>query len=175
MNFEGPVHDLRELQGDHAVAAIAPYPNVEPLPADYYEPDAEYANYIKDKYLGRGSFGETFLVHHRDRPHVRLVMKTPRGPAFSHARELLRSEAAILQHLHNYHIVRFRDFFDPPGADLAFILLDYAEGGNLADFIARRRATGQRLSIAENARIVYGMLQALLHIHDRRVLHLDIK
>ena len=140
------------------------------------DPDTEAAvaldpfDLVVKRRLGNGTFGDAYLVHHRDRPHVPLVVKVPRR-----GKLLPRSEAVILRNMHHSQIVRFRDLLEVPHTDQAFLVMEFCERGSLKDLLHHRTDAGQLLSAPETARILYDVLRALEYIHLKKIIHLDVK
>ena len=84
------------------------------------------------------------------------------------ARERLRREAAILSSVAGAHVVRVRDVVMT--ATEAVLVMDYAEGGNLATNLAVRG----ELAGPEVVTLVAPLAGALADAHDRGIVHGDV-
>eukprot|EP00803_Ostreobium_quekettii_P000307 evm.model.scf_1201.3 EVM.evm.TU.scf_1201.3 scf_1201:28438-32863(+) len=133
-------------------------------------------NFTVFKELGAGGEGRTYLVRERlgnGRSELFAAKVAPRGAgldvgyllqgiknqcALSHV-NIIRLLEVILTHSH------------------VIIKLEYAQGGELSDYIARQHAqsSSQQLS-EEHARFLFmQMLDAVAHCHERGIVHRDIK
>ena len=84
------------------------------------------------------------------------------------ARERLRREAAILSSVAGEHVVRVRDVVMT--ATDAVLVMDFAEGGNLATVLAVRG----ELAGPEVVTLVAPLAMALADAHDRGIIHGDV-
>jgi NIMA (never in mitosis gene a)-related kinase len=82
-------------------------------------------------------------------------------------------EATLLSSLNHPYIVRYRDSFFTEG--WLCIIMDFCEGGDLSSKIKRARENGKPLSEDEVLRLLTQALLALKHIHDKHILHRDLK
>lgn len=81
------------------------------------------------------------------------------GPKFIHR------EWEILSGVHHPNIVAYEDFsYDPNGAQLAQLYLEYCPGGDLSQF-EKRGSKDNRLSFREGLQVLEQIAQALLYIH----------
>jgi NIMA (never in mitosis gene a)-related kinase len=86
--------------------------------------------------------------------------------------EALR-EAEVLKSLRHPNIIGYDDAFM---ADAHIcIVMEYADGGDLAAAIARRREASRRYHEREAMSIFAQLALALRHVHDLRILHRDVK
>lgn len=131
--------------------------------------------------LGRGSYATVSLVRLRDGE----ADGAPRRAVLSVAKEvdLLRAdergrkealrEAEVLKSLTHPNIIAYHDAFLAEAR--LYIVMEYADGGDLCAAIRRHREAGRRYHERE-AMAIFGQLAlALQYIHDRRVLHRDLK
>jgi protein kinase-like protein len=84
------------------------------------------------------------------------------------ALQAARTEAALLTALDHPHLVRLHALI--PGPDAAVLVLDLADGGSLADMLARR----SRLAVGEVVTALAPIGAALAYAHQRGVLHGDV-
>ncbi|NXX30888.1 NEK3 kinase, partial [Nicator chloris] len=122
------------------------------------------------KVLGEGSFGRALLVHHRISDQ-KYVMKEIRLPMSSSGVENSRKEAVLLAKMKHPNIVAFKESFEADGH--LYIVMEYCDDGDLMQKI---KLQGGNLFPEDT--ILHWFVQmclAVKHIHDKRVLHRDIK
>jgi len=136
-----------------------------------------WSDYHKIKEIGSGSFGRAYLVSCKrpaDKERKMLVMKeVDMHKLDSRERKNAEQEANVLSALKHPYIVKYSESFVHD--QVLCILMDYCEGGDLWQYIDKRRR--QRLTIGEPqvVRWFTQMCLALKHMHDKNVLHRDIK
>ncbi len=141
--------------------------------------------------LGKGSFGITYLVEeispaspHRGR---KVAMKEffmaeinsrregateiegTGGSVFTNYCNKFKKEAINLKSLDHPNIVKVYDVFEQNNT--AYYTMEYIEGENLDDYIARHG----RLDEQQTINIAKTLADALYYMHARQMLHLDIK
>lgn len=84
-------------------------------------------------------------------------------------REKFLKEARKLASLNHPYIVRVIDVFEENGT--AYYVMEYAPNGSLADKVKQRGS----LTESEATRYILQVAEALNHIHQRKMNHLDIK
>mmetsp|Transcript_2359 Transcript_2359/g.4666 ORF Transcript_2359/g.4666 Transcript_2359/m.4666 type:complete len:551 (-) Transcript_2359:69-1721(-) len=140
--------------------------------------------------LGRGSYGTCVLVRRsntagglikdmsaRDANMLRVVkVVNLLGPEEDEegkrASEALR-EAEVLKALAHPNIIGYDDAF-MVDSNLC-IVMEYADGGDLAAAIARRREAGRKYHEREAMAIFAQLALALRHVHEQRIMHRDVK
>ena len=144
--------------------------------------------YRIDKYLGSGGFGNTYLVTKvsfneifamkeffmKDinlRSDETVSVNSPVNEStFESQKRKFAREARRLHDINHKHIVHVEDFFEENGT--AYYVMAYIDGESLSEHAAR---TCKAFSEAETIRIARQMVEALQFIHERKMLHLDIK
>lgn len=134
--------------------------------------------------LGRGSFGTCVLVRRSEAASgsnsglrvVKTVGFSDEGclqdDAASKYSEALR-EAEVLKLLRHPNIIGYEDAF--VANDHLCIVMEYADGGDLAAAIARRHDGMRRYHEREAMAIFSQLALALRHVHGRRIMHRDVK
>ncbi|NWU75482.1 NEK3 kinase, partial [Onychorhynchus coronatus] len=122
------------------------------------------------KALGEGSFGRVLLVHHRVSDQ-KYAMKEIRLPMSSSGVENSRKEAALLAKMKHPNIVAYKESFEADGH--LYIVMEYCDDGDLMQKIKHQR--GNLFPEDTILRWFVQMCLAVKHIHDKRVLHRDIK
>ncbi len=88
-------------------------------------------------------------------------------------------EAQVIAALHHPNIVRYHDFFisQPPGAGnvAASIVMDYVDGGTLADYIRKTSRQGKFPTVPEIIRLFTSIGAALEYAHQQGVIHGQLK
>ena len=129
--------------------------------------------YRRIKQIGKGAFGAAILVRPLADPHgqplvVKEVDVTGLNPL---AREEAKNEIKLLSSFHHPNIVTYRESFLENGK--LHIVMDYAEGGDLNALLKGRN--GQLLGETQVLDYFVQLCLAMKHVHDRKVLHRDIK
>uniref|UniRef100_A0AAY5EKU4 Protein kinase domain-containing protein n=1 Tax=Electrophorus electricus TaxID=8005 RepID=A0AAY5EKU4_ELEEL len=121
-------------------------------------------SYSTVKVIGEGSFGRAVLVQTKNSKE-KWVMKEIRLP------QAQRREAALLASMKHPNIVAFKDSFEDNGH--LYIVMEYCSGGDLLQRIRQQKGT----LFSENVilRWFAQMCLGAQHIHDKRVLHRDLK
>ncbi|NXA33882.1 NEK3 kinase, partial [Eudromia elegans] len=122
------------------------------------------------KVLGEGSFGRALLVQHESSSQ-KYAMKEIRLPVSSSSIENSRKEAVLLAKMKHPNIVAFKESFEADGH--LYIVMEYCDDGDLMQKIKHQRG-----KLFSEDTILHWFVQMCLgvkHIHDKRVLHRDIK
>jgi len=130
------------------------------------------------KVLGRGAFGVALLVRDRNagggrRGGLRVLKEIDLACLSLKARKEARAEASVLQALSHTNVVAYVDYF-LEGTKLC-IVMEFADGGDLADMVKKHRADESRFDQIEALAIFVQCSLALRHIHRKHVLHRDLK
>ena len=127
--------------------------------------------YRRLQQLGRGRFGDVFLCQEVATERVLVLKSVSRrnldAPARQEARQLLKLRG-------HPNIIRLHDCFED-GPERLALVMDFADGGDLAERIARAKDDGERIEVAELLHVFIQMAFALQHCHRRAVLHRDVK
>ena len=132
--------------------------------------------YTVEKALGEGSFGTVFLVKHKVTGD-RLVMKEVRLAGLN-KRQLLRSrdEVHVLKRLDHPHLIGYRDAYLEDIVCTLYIMMEFAEGGDLETQIKQRARNESHFPEAEVRRLLVQSVDALAYCHHTlKLLHLDVK
>lgn len=124
------------------------------------------------KQIGEGSFGKAILVQAGD--GSKLVCKMVNmGHCSQQERQDTLKEGRLLAAFRHPFIVQYRESFVEKG--WLCILMSFCEGGDLTSAIEAKRRENQFFS---EDQVVFWMTEALLalkYIHERHVLHRDLK
>ena len=125
------------------------------------------ATYQKLKLLGKGSFGEVWLVQHKilgKQFAMKIIEKNPLIDV-----DLIINEINILKQLDHPNILKILEFHLTE--DKFYIITDYLPEGELYDEIDKKSIFSER----EASYIIYQVLSAIRYCHKMRVVHRDVK
>ncbi|XP_050805347.1 serine/threonine-protein kinase Nek3 isoform X2 [Gopherus flavomarginatus] len=122
------------------------------------------------KVLGEGSFGRALLVFHKssDQKYAMKEIRLPKSPSDV---QDSRKEAILLAKMKHPNIVAYKESFEADGH--LYIVMEYCDDGDLMQKIKYQRG-----KLFPEDMILHWFVQMCLgvkHIHDRHVLHRDIK
>ncbi|XP_059958667.1 serine/threonine-protein kinase Nek1 isoform X5 [Mesoplodon densirostris] len=127
--------------------------------------------YVRVQKIGEGSFGKAILVKSIEDGRQYVIKEINISSMSSKEREESRREVAVLANMKHPNIVQYRDSFEENGS--LYIVMDYCEGGDLF-----KRINAQKGVLFQEDQILDWFVQiclALKHVHDRKILHRDIK
>lgn len=119
--------------------------------------------------LGKGTFAEVFRVRSEDGSESALKRNLVDDPAH---RERLRNEIRVLRQLDHPGIPRYLDAGQP---DEPYVVMGIAPGDTLTSTINAKHAAGSVHGDIETLQILQGLLDILVHLGERKVVHRDIK
>ncbi|XP_067419161.1 serine/threonine-protein kinase Nek3 isoform X2 [Emydura macquarii macquarii] len=122
------------------------------------------------KVLGEGSFGRALLVFPKS-GNQKYAMKEIRLPKSPSDVQNSRKEAILLAKMKHPNIVAYKESFEADGH--LYIVMEYCDDGDLMQKIKYQRG-----KLFPEDTILHWFVQICLgvkHIHERRVLHRDIK
>jgi Ca2+-binding EF-hand superfamily protein/tRNA A-37 threonylcarbamoyl transferase component Bud32 len=125
--------------------------------------------YVIGDELGAGKFSKVHLCVHKvtlKKYAVKIIDKT--GMTASE-RDLLRTEIAVLQLVNHPHIVHLKNVFETRSR--IYIIMTLVEGGDLFQRLTLRH----RFDEATAKRIIKNLLEALQYLHERGIVHRDLK
>ena len=126
----------------------------------------------KIRVLGRGAFGEAQLVHALDDPRCQAVCKVVHLTSLNaRERKEAENEAEVLKQLKHPNIVGFFGSFEDNST--LHILMEFCNSGDLEQLIQKQK--GVYFSEDVIATIFIQMSTAVRYLHDRRILHRDLK
>lgn len=128
--------------------------------------------YFKGPKLGEGAFGEVFLMLHKSL-NVERVVKVIKKEQLTEAITTIEDEVNVLRTLDHPHVVRIFETFDTQQA--LHIVMDYAEGGDLASLLSRALAQQSLLPEQWICFCSDQFISALAYIHSKGVVHCDLK
>ncbi|XP_077572533.1 serine/threonine-protein kinase Nek1 isoform X4 [Stigmatopora nigra] len=127
--------------------------------------------YEKVMKIGEGSFGKAILVKDKKDGHQYVIKEVCISGMSEKARQESRKEVAVLANMSHPNIVQYKESFEERG--FLYIVMDYCEGGDLF-----KKINSQKGMFFPEEQILDWFVQiclALKYIHDRKILHRDIK
>ncbi|CAI7791408.1 unnamed protein product [Closterium sp. NIES-53] len=120
--------------------------------------------------LGAGSFGRVFLMEHRQ-TGGKVAVKTLKKERIVELgmQDKVRREISILLRVRHPNVIRLYNVVETPKYIL--LLMEYAENGELFDYITQRG----RLTEGEARRIFQQIVAGVEYCHRRMVVHRDLK
>ncbi len=126
--------------------------------------------YSLEAEVGAGGMGSVYRALDTRHDEVRAIKLLNPGVARSSTvRERFRREADILSRLDHTHIVKVHDFRDEDG--VAYLVMDYVEGGSLKDWVIRNGPMPSMLA----AQALLEVCSALEATHAAGIVHRDVK
>ncbi|XDV31838.1 hypothetical protein PO909_002787 [Leuciscus waleckii] len=121
--------------------------------------------------IGEGSFGRALLAQQINEEKQNYVMKEIRLPKAETGMRNSRREAVLLSRMKHANIVAFKDSFEADGH--LYIVMEFCSGGDLLQRIRQQKD----VLFSEDVILKWftQMCLGTKHIHDKRVLHRDLK
>ncbi|KAK5907856.1 hypothetical protein CesoFtcFv8_005662 [Champsocephalus esox] len=132
---------------------------------------AEMERYERVRKIGEGSFGKAILVKSREDGHQYVIKEIGISAMSSKERQESRKEVAVLANMSHPNIVQYKESFEEGGC--LYIVMDYCAGGDLF-----KKINSQKGVLFSEEKVLDWFVQiclALKHVHDRKILHRDIK
>ncbi|CAF0961113.1 unnamed protein product [Adineta steineri] len=127
--------------------------------------------YNRQKLIGSGAFGQAWLVQAKIDGNQLVMKEIKIAKMTNKERDDARKEVEVLEKMKHPYIVSYTESFED--ATSLYIIMDYCDGGDL-----HSRIQAQRGILFNEDLILDWFVQitlALKHVHDRKVLHRDIK
>jgi DNA-directed RNA polymerase specialized sigma24 family protein/predicted Ser/Thr protein kinase len=133
-------------------------------------PSVSAMDYVLERMLGSGGMGKVYRARQRATGQIVAIKALrKRRQCDSRAVEQFVQEAKILGTLEHPHIVGVRGLGRFPGGGL-FLVLDFVDGTNLEDRLQRERFSGR-----EALSVIRHVAEAVGYLHDRGIVHADLK
>ena len=132
--------------------------------------------YTKLKAVGKGSFGQIWMVRHTQKGGESLVLKEVRFKSLSPGEvKAQKQEIEVLQKAKHPNIISFVSTFELDG--MVGLLMEYADGGDLGTAITKRVKDGNvKFPESIMKALATQIASALSYCHEElKLLHRDVK
>eukprot|EP00741_Cyanophora_paradoxa_P019411 tig00021127_g18738.t1 len=139
--------------------------------------EASMKDYEIQKCIGGGAFGRAFLARSLQDGQLVVIKKILLAGLKPEDQEKAYSESELLASLRHPNIVSYKETFmeSAPTGESLCIVMQYCEGGDLHSLIKARKAEGRHFTEDEILNWIVQILSALQYIHERKILHRDLK
>ena len=124
------------------------------------------------KSIGSGNFGQVYLVRHKYEGRNYVVKKIKTRDMPESEREKTEQEVRLLQKLRHANIVAYKDSYIDRDQFLCIVMVN-CEGGDMYSKI--KAVKGKKFTEAQILEWSAQILLALLYLHERKILHRDLK
>ena len=132
-----------------------------------------------EKMIGKGTFGEVYLVTHIDLNSYQALkvlnreMQDVGSQVYTFYRERFLLEARVGASLHHPNIVRVYDFLEHNG--MLALVMDYAAYGSLSERIRIATKENRFLPVQEVTQTGLQIAEGLAELHCNNIIHRDLK
>jgi serine/threonine protein kinase len=130
------------------------------------QPGQRISEYVLERRLGRGGFGEVWKARHHIWRDKVVAVKVPLDRDYVHS---LRSEGILQHEIESEHIVKTLGL-DPDGNPPYFVM-EYVDGQSLRDFLKARG----KMRPEEAIDVSLQVLEVLRLAHEKGIVHRDLK
>ncbi|XP_072180994.1 uncharacterized protein [Diadema setosum] len=131
--------------------------------------------YSYRKVLGAGNYGKAWLVRSRESNRPYVVKEINVSCMGEKDREQAVNEVAILGRLKHVNIIRYREAFVAGAGGVLGIVMEYADGGDLAEKIEAVKSSGGKFVPSQIINWFVQLCLALHYMHSEKILHRDLK
>jgi len=126
--------------------------------------------------LGKGSFGSVFKVQRIADNHIYAIKKVDMSRLNQKEKENSLNEVRILASVNSINVISYKDAFYDVETNCLCIVMEYADDGDLESKLAANEKSKQKFfGEAEIWRIFSGIAQGLKALHDKKIMHRDLK
>jgi len=171
-----PVHFSKELNSSESngksdgFSSISElYFKLEMLRSWSGKANQSISNFEKIRTVGKGSYGTAVLYRKKDDDSLVILKEINIHDLSATERVMAKNEVKVLSMLSHPNIISYFDSFEEEGT--LWIEMEYADGGTLGQYLAKDKELGEK----EILEMFYEMVSAIKYIHDRNILHRDLK
>ncbi|TNJ27668.1 Kinase, NEK [Giardia muris] len=130
-------------------------------------------NYVVERKIGEGSFGECYLCTHKATGQHVVIKEICIADMAPEELENTRRESSLLLQLRHPNVVHCLEAFDE--APFYYIVMNYCKEGELTRLIKDRSKSRIPFEEPLILRWVAQLASALWYIHDQKMIHRDLK
>ena len=131
-------------------------------------------NYILEKCVGKGAFGEVYLGTKKDRPEKYAIKRIGREVEKTEMMNYLKNELIVLKNLNHKNIIKLIEIIKTEKH--FYIVTEFCNGGDLSDALDDYKFKfGKPFSEEIVQHLMRQILDAFKYIHGKHVIHRDIK
>lgn len=127
------------------------------------------------KKLGEGAFGQVFVVKRKVDGETYALKKVKLASMKEKEKDNALNEIRILASLNDEYVVKFKEAFFDSSSNCLCIVMEYAEGGDVLKLINTHIKSRSRIPEAEIWKAIVHILKGLKSLHDKKILHRDLK
>lgn len=127
-------------------------------------------NYILEKELGSGSYGDVYKVRHKELNVLRAMKKIKNSSCLDEkSKKEIINEIELLKSIDHPNIIKIFEYYIT--SEGIFIITEYCSGGELFDKIISMK----KLTELQSAYIIYQLLSSIFYCHNLNIIHRDLK
>jgi NIMA (never in mitosis gene a)-related kinase len=129
------------------------------------------------KKLGEGGFGLVYLVLDNRDNHYYVSKEIDLNKLDSKAKKDALKEVEFLSKLNHPNIVSYKEYFETHSnnTNILYIIMQYCDNGDLEHKVKQQAQLKRPFSEIQVLDWFVQLCLALKHIHDRKILHRDLK
>ena len=127
--------------------------------------------YDIERVVGEGSYGKALLCRRKSDSTRCIIKQIAVGKMSKKEQKQTEQESKLLSKFSHPNIVAYWESFSTPSH--LYIVMEYADAGDLSKYIQNQR--GRHLNEQSVLNIFVQIALALKHVHDRKILHRDLK
>lgn len=124
------------------------------------------------KTIGSGSFGQVYLARHKREGKHYVIKRVKTRDMSQKDLENTENEVRLLQKIRHSNIVAYKDSYVDREQYLNIVMI-YCDGGDIYSKI--KASKGKNFSESQIIDWLAQMALALLYLHNRKILHRDMK
>ncbi|CAD8060351.1 unnamed protein product [Paramecium primaurelia] len=123
------------------------------------------------KKIGKGNFASVYLAQKIEDSKKMAIKAFSKQAAYAeeNGKEAILNELKIMRQLNHSHIMQMYEVYETQNS--LYVALELLEGGSLYDLIKEKTL----LSTTQIQQIMVGVLQGLNHMHQKNIMHRDLK